>query len=94
LGKFKTFINYPMKASEMPLSSAYLIKEIKDSPLQVNLLEMGVWTGKSIRLLHSAPFGGSLAFEIGENVVCMRPLEAALIMVEPVAESQGSSLPK
>jgi ferrous iron transport protein A len=72
-----------ISAIEMHPDQSYIIHSIIDSPLQVNFLEIGVLVGKRIKLLHQAPFSGSIAFEIGENLVFMRKSEANLIQVVP-----------
>jgi Fe2+ transport system protein FeoA len=83
-------------AIEMHPNQSYIIHSIIDSPLEVNFLEIGVLVGKRIKLLHQAPFSGSMAFEVGENLVFMRKSEANLIQVFPEGENQGNkqSVPK
>ncbi|WP_194973499.1 FeoA family protein [Aquiflexum lacus] len=76
-------------ALEMHPNQSYIIHSIIDSPLQVNFLEIGILVGKRIKLLHQAPFSGSIAFEVGNNMVFMRISEAGLIQVIPeVAEQE------
>lgn len=70
-----------MNASEIPNEDTYLIKEITPSEIDVNLLEIGVMEGKTIRLIAKTPFSGTFAFEIGANMICMRASEAQLIKV-------------
>lgn len=77
-------------AIEMHSDQSYIIHSIIDSPLQVNFLEIGVLVGKRIKLLHQAPFSGSMAFEVGENLVFMRKSEANLIQVVPEGENQDN----
>jgi Fe2+ transport system protein FeoA len=77
-------------AIEMHPDQSYIIHSIIDSPLQVNFLEIGVLVGKRIKLLHQAPFSGSVAFEVGENLVFMRKSEANLIQVVPEGENQDN----
>ncbi|AFL85126.1 Fe2+ transport system protein A [Belliella baltica DSM 15883] len=72
-----------MNASEISPNNTYLIKEIMTSDIDVNLLEIGVMEGKIIRLAGKTLFAGTYAFEVGENIICMRPSEAKLIMVIP-----------
>lgn len=72
-----------MNASEISPDNTYLIKEIMMSDIDVNLLEIGVMEGKTIRLAGKTLFAGTYAFEVGENTICMRPSEAKLIMVIP-----------
>jgi Fe2+ transport system protein FeoA len=79
-----------ISAIEMHPDQSYFILSIIDCPLQVNFLEIGVLVGKRIKLLHQAPFSGSMAFEIGENLVFMRKSEANLIQVVPEGENQDN----
>ncbi|RPA67522.1 ferrous iron transport protein A [Cyclobacteriaceae bacterium YHN15] len=83
-------MNCMMSAIEMHPDQSYIIHSIIDSPLQVNFLEIGVLVGKRIKLLHQAPFSGSVAFEVGENLVFMRKSEAKLIQVIPEGENQDN----
>jgi len=81
-------------ALEMHPNQSYIIHSIIDSPLQVNFLEIGVLVGKPIKLLHQAPFSGSIAFEVDNNMVFMRKSEAGLIQVIPELTEQEVELPK
>lgn len=45
------------------------------------LSELGFYPGKKLVLLNAAPFGGPLAFELGNSVVALRRDEARLIRV-------------
>ncbi|MFD2033874.1 ferrous iron transport protein A [Belliella marina] len=70
-----------MKASEISRDITYLIEKVIPSEIDVNLLEIGVVEGKTIKLIRRAPFSGAFAFQIGENFICMRTAEAELIQV-------------
>jgi Fe2+ transport system protein FeoA len=78
-------------ALEMLPDQSYIIHSIIDSPLQVNFLEIGILVGKQIRLLHRAPFSGSIAFEVGNNMIFMRKSEAGLICVIPEDANQNAN---
>lgn len=71
-----------MTAEKIPLSQAALIKEILDSPLKINLMELGFLPGKKITLNHVAPGGGPLAFRMEDTILALRKSEAALIQVQ------------
>jgi ferrous iron transport protein A len=73
-----------MKASEIPSNQKFTILSVEDSPLQVQLYELGIRPGKSIQLLHKAPFSGPLAFEIDASQICIRIQDAKLIQVDPI----------
>lgn len=71
-----------LKTSNIPTGIRYKIKEISESPLAVNFLEIGILPGKSIELVQRAPFGGPLAFLIDDNLIALRTDEANLVIVE------------
>lgn len=64
-----------------PLGSG-IIAELSDSPLKINLMELGFLPGKQITLSHAAPFGGPLAFLLEGTLLALRKSEAALIQLQ------------
>ncbi|MFD2201659.1 FeoA family protein [Shivajiella indica] len=75
-----------INATDMIPNQPYQIESIQDSPFLVNFLEIGIFVGKRIKLLHKAPFSGPLAFEVEGNQVFMRKNEAKMIQVVPENE--------
>ncbi len=73
----------PIPANQLDLLSTGTIESIKDSPLKINLLELGFLPGKKITLTHTAPGKGPLAFRLGATTLALRENEAALISVLP-----------
>jgi len=71
-----------LKTSNIPTGIRYKIKEITDSSLAINFLEIGILPGKSLELVQRAPFGGPLAFLVGDNLIALRADEANLVIVE------------
>ncbi len=71
-----------MTASKMPITRSAIIREITDSPLKINLMELGFLPGKTITLHHSAPLGGPMAFRLEETLLALRKNEASLIEVQ------------
>ncbi|PZX50942.1 FeoA family protein [Algoriphagus chordae] len=69
-------------ADSIPVSRAAIIQEILDSPLKINLMELGFLPGKTITLQHSAPLGGPMAFRLEETILALRKTEASLIEVQ------------
>jgi len=69
-------------ADQISVTETAIIKEILDSPLKLNLMELGFLPGKSITLLHTAPMGGPMAFQLDETILALRKNEAALIEVQ------------
>ncbi|MDN3203381.1 FeoA family protein [Algoriphagus sediminis] len=74
--------NMSLSADQLKLAEYGLIIEISDSPLKINLLEMGFLPGKKIMLSHAAPANGPLAFQIDGSTLALRKSEAALIQIE------------
>lgn len=71
-----------MTAETMPLSRSAIIREISDSPLKINLMELGFLPGKKITLNHSAPGGGPMAFRMEDTLLALRKSEAGLIQIQ------------
>ncbi|WP_339869590.1 FeoA family protein [uncultured Algoriphagus sp.] len=69
-------------ADSIPVTRAAIIQEILDSPLKINLMELGFLPGKTIILHHSAPMGGPMAFKLDETILALRKTEASLIEVQ------------
>ena len=69
-------------ADTIPVTRAAIIREILDSPLKINLMELGFLPGKTITLHHSAPLGGPMAFKLEEAILALRKTEASLIEVQ------------
>ena len=53
----------------------------KDSNLKVKLMEMGLISGKKVKVLFRAPFGDPIAIDIEGYVLSLRRSEANLIYV-------------
>ncbi|MDR7129599.1 ferrous iron transport protein A [Algoriphagus sp. 4150] len=69
-------------ADTIPHTRAAIIREISDSPLKINLMELGFLPGKIITLHHTAPLGGPMAFKLEETILALRKSEASLIEVQ------------
>ncbi|UZD23248.1 FeoA family protein [Algoriphagus halophytocola] len=69
-------------ADTIPIFSSAIIREVTNSPLKINLMELGFLPGKVITLQHSAPMGGPMAFKLEETILALRKTEASLIQVE------------
>ncbi len=68
--------------AQVPLQSAVVVSEIRPSDLRPKLLEMGLYTGKTVKVLFKAPFGDPIAVDVDGYVLSMRLEEAALVLVE------------
>ncbi len=76
---------YPL--SEVANGSNVWIIELIDSPLKVKLLEMGMITGKKLRVLYRAPLGDPIAVDIDGYVLSLRMDEAKLVLVDQLSET-------
>ena len=72
----------PYSADKLKINESAIILEVLESPLKINLLEMGFLPGKELRLLHAAPFNGPLAFKIDGTTLALRISEASLIKIK------------
>jgi Fe2+ transport system protein FeoA len=68
--------------SVQPGESAVIVR-VASSDLTPKMAEMGVFTGKEVKVLFKAPFGGPIAVDLGGYVLSMRREEAHLVSVEP-----------
>ena len=57
------------------------ISSLLDSSLKPKLMEMGLITGKKLKVLFRAPFGDPIAIDLGGYVLSLRLDEAKLINV-------------
>lgn len=71
-----------MTADKLPISKSAIIQSIADSPLKINLMELGFLPGKTITLHHIAPLSGPMAFKLDETILALRKSEAALLDVQ------------
>lgn len=68
--------------AQVPLQSVVTISEISPGDLRPKLLEMGLYAGKTVKVLFKAPFGDPIAVDVGGYVLSMRLEEAALVLIE------------
>ncbi|NVJ85587.1 MAG: ferrous iron transport protein A [Algoriphagus sp.] len=71
-----------MTADQLSISDSATIELLQDSPLKVNLMELGFLPGKKITLKHIAPANGPMAFRLDETLLALRKEEAAVIQVK------------
>jgi Fe2+ transport system protein FeoA len=57
------------------------VEGLTESMLKPKLLEMGIITGKQLKVLFRAPFGDPIAVDLGGYVLSLRLDEAKLIRV-------------
>tara|TARA_X000001036_G_C20597590_1_gene773577 strand:- start:899 stop:1117 length:219 start_codon:yes stop_codon:yes gene_type:complete len=63
------------------LSKSYIVTEVKKHPLATKLVDMGLFSGKEVKLLFKAPFGDPIAIDVQGYTLSLRKEEAALISV-------------
>ena len=69
------------KLSLVKLNEVVTITSLVDSYLKPRMTELGLVTGKKLRVLFKAPFGGPIAIDLGGSVLSLRLDEAKLITV-------------
>ena len=69
------------KLSLVKLNEVVTITSLVDSYLKPRMTELGLVTGKKLRVLFKAPFGGPIAIDLGGYVLSLRLDEAKLIIV-------------
>jgi ferrous iron transport protein A len=68
--------------SEIANGQSVIVREIEASDLKVKLMEMGLVSGKNLRVLYRAPFGDPMAVDVEGYVLSLRMEEAKLVGVE------------
>ena len=69
------------KLSLVKIGEVVTIKSLVDSYLKPRMTELGLVSGKKLRVLFRAPFGGPIAIDLGGYVLSLRLDEAKLIIV-------------
>ena len=69
------------KLSLIDLGEVITIKRLVDSSLKPRLMELGLVSGKKLRVLFRAPLGDPIAIDLGGSVLALRLDEAKLIIV-------------
>jgi Fe2+ transport system protein FeoA len=70
-----------IKLSLVALGETVTIASLLDSSLKPKLMEMGLVSGKKLKVLFRAPFGDPIAIDLGGSVLSLRLDEAKLITV-------------
>ncbi len=65
------------------------VASLLDSSLKPKLMEMGLITGKKLKVLFRAPFGDPIAVDLGGYVLSLRLDEASLINVSDSVRLQN-----
>lgn len=76
------------KLSDISNGQSVIVSDIEASDLRVKLMEMGLVTGKQLRVLYRAPFGDPIAVDVEGYILSLRSDEARLVGVE-IPEAQA-----
>lgn len=77
-----------MTADKIARGSFAQVEEVLEAELCLYCQDLGLFSGKVLQLLHKAPFGGPMAFQLGETVISLRKDEAKFIKVRQVPDSK------
>lgn len=69
---------------KLPLKIVSEITTIEDSDLSQKLVEMGLYSGKKIKVLFKAPFGDPIAIDVEGYMLSLRLNEAKLLNVKKI----------
>lgn len=76
-----------MTADKLIRGGYALIEKILEPELSLYCQDLGLLPGKTVQLLHRAPFGGPLAFQLGDATISLRRDEAKYIQVVSVGNN-------
>lgn len=68
--------------AQLPVQHTSTVAGIRECELRPKLLEMGLYSGKPVKVLFKAPFGDPIAVDVDGYVLSMRLDEAALVEIE------------
>lgn len=77
-----------MTADKIVRGGYALVEEVAEPDLCLYCQDLGLFVGKTIQLLHKAPFGGPMAFQLGDTVISLRKDEAKFIKVRQVPDGK------
>ena len=70
--------------SSCAVGEKVVVSELLNTELASKLMEMGIYCGKQLQIIYTAPMGDPLAVRIGSYVLSMRKDEAKNILVESI----------
>ena len=77
-----------MTANDITRGNFAVVEEVIEAELCLYCQDLGLFSGKTLRLVHKAPFGGLLAFQLGETIISLRRDEAKLIKVRQISDGK------
>lgn len=70
-----------MTLDRLSLNQSVTIKSLIESGLTSKLVDMGLYPGKSVKVVFKAPFGDPIAIDIDGYTLSLRKEEASLVEV-------------
>lgn len=71
--------------ANVKLGQKVIVQGLKTSGLSSKLLEMGLYEGKEVEVIFTAPFGDPIAVDLGGYVLSLRLDEARLVEISHMA---------
>ena len=71
--------------ANVKLGQKVIVQGLKTSGLSSKLLEMGLYEGKEVEVIFTAPFGDPIAVDLGGYVLSLRLDEARLVEIQHMA---------
>lgn len=73
-----------MNLIEAPIDVNLALEQVKDSTLEIKLMELGFTYRSSIRVIRKAPFSGPLTLQNHKAQIILRKEDAQLVEVTPL----------
>ncbi|MEQ9306260.1 MAG: FeoA family protein [Marinoscillum sp.] len=66
----------------LQLNKCVIVKRLTQNGITSKLIDMGLYPGKTVRVVFKAPFGGPIAVDLDGYTLSLRKDEASLVEVE------------
>ncbi|MEQ8552634.1 MAG: FeoA family protein [Cyclobacteriaceae bacterium] len=66
----------------LQLNKCVIVKSLSQNGITSKLVDMGLYPGKTVRVVFKAPFGGPIAVDLDGYTLSLRMDEASLVEVE------------
>jgi Fe2+ transport system protein FeoA len=73
-----------MNLSQLETGSSAMVKSIDSGVRQAKLAEMGLFSGKVVKVMFKAPLGDPIAVSLDGYVLALRKDEASTILIETI----------
>lgn len=68
--------------SDLAPDEEAVVESIAPNPIAAKLVEMGLYSGKNVKVLFRAPLGDPIAIDVEGYTLSLRKTEASLVMVK------------